>query len=450
MATAKFGRRSGAPLRCVPVPDLRPFRGLRYDPSAVPDLGAVLCPPYDVISPAERERLAARDPRNAVRVELPIASAGGAESPYEAAANTFKSWVHDGTLRREDRPLVYLYEQRYSLTDGREASARGFFCRLRLEPYGPGSGVRPHEHTMSAPKEDRFKLLSAVQANLSPVLFLYESDDQGISSSRLMAELMANAPAAEAIGPGGLRNRLWLADPDSSDRARDLVRLASSHPVTIADGHHRYETALRYREQPDAPPGSDFVLALLYDAGSGGLALLPWHRVLGGDVDAGALMASVADWFVVTPIKTSEQLMRALADAGASGGASKSGVFGLWTRGGGALLTVDRVRVEGVLDGSKSEDLRWLDVSVLSSTLSRMIGRPTESLSADGTLTYVADAREAVALVESGQAEATFLLAPTPVESVLAVAAAGQHMPAKSTFFHPKAATGVVFNPLSE
>ncbi len=432
------------------MPDLRPFRGLRYDPSAVPDLGAVLCPPYDVISAAERERLAARDPRNAVRVELPVTPPGGAESPYEAAARIFDGWIRDGTLRRDDRPRLYVYEQRYSLGDGREAAARGFFCRLALEPYGQGSGVRAHEHTMSAPKEDRFRLLSAVRANLSPVLFMYESGESGETAARILDALTADAPVVEAIGPGGVRNRLWLVDPKSSAQAHELLRLASANPLTIADGHHRYETALRYGEQPDAPPGADFVLALLYDAHSGGLALLPWHRVLVGDVDGGALMKSAADWFDVTAIKTSDQLMAALADAGGSGGRSRSGVFGLWTRDGGALLTVDRERVEIVLDRSQSEDLRWLDVSVLSSTLSRMIGRPTESLSANGTLMYVADAREAVAKVESGQAQATFLLAATPVESVLAVAAAGQHMPAKSTYFHPKAATGIIFNPLSE
>ena len=164
------------------------------------------------------------------------------------------------------------------------------------------------------------------------------------------------------------------------------MRLASANPLTIADGHHRYETALRYREQPDAPPGADFVLALLYDARSGGLALLPWHRVLASDVDAGALLTSAADWFVVTRCNTWEEVIGGLADAGGPGGVSKSGVFGLWTRAGGALLTVDRVRVESVLDRSQSEALRWLDVSVLSSTLTRMIGKPTESLSADGSL----------------------------------------------------------------
>ena len=126
------------------------------------------------------------------------------------------------------------------------------------------------------------------------------------------------------------------------------------------------------------------MLALLYDARSGGLSLLPWHRVLSGNVDAGGLLASAADWFVVTRCNTSEEVIAAMADIGDPGGAPKSGVFGLWTRAGGALLTVDRERVEGVLDGSQSEDLRWLDVSVLSGTLSRMIGRPTESLSADG------------------------------------------------------------------
>jgi len=432
------------------VPELLPFRALRYDAAAVPDLSVVVCPPYDVISPAERELLAARDPRNAVHVELPVGEVGGALSPYEAAADTFSGWIADGTLRRDERPMIYVYEQRYRAADGSEQRARGFFARLRLEPYGPTSGVLPHEHTLSGPKEDRFRLMSAVQANLSPVLFLYDHGDQGAAAEGHMQALISAPPEIEALGPGGLVNRLWVADPAESDHARELRALAAFGPLTIADGHHRYETALRFRDQPDAPNGADFALALLYDAHSGGLVLLPWHRVLRGIGEGRALMDAASEWFTVTPCNGSAELLAALAGGDGWEVAAHPGLIGLWTSEGGALLEVDRERVHGLLPASASETLRWLDVTVLSSTLSRMIGRAPEELATNGTLTYVSDAHAAIAQVDSGAADAAFLLRPTPIEDVIAVAAAGEHMPAKSTFFHPKAATGLVFNLLTD
>ncbi|MGI8929661.1 MAG: DUF1015 domain-containing protein [Candidatus Limnocylindrales bacterium] len=428
------------------MPQLLPFRALRYDAAAVPDLSAVLCPPYDVISGAERELLAARDPRNAIHVELPISEAGDAVSPYEAAARTFSGWIADGTLRRDERQMIYVYEQRYQAADGSERAARGFFARLRLEPYGSTSGVLPHEHTLRGPKEDRFRLMSAVQANLSPVLFLYDNGDQGAAAEQHMEALTDVPPEVEALGPGGLINRLWVADPAESDHARELMALAASGPLTIADGHHRYETALRYRDQPGAPNAADFVLGLLYDARSGGLGLLPWHRVFRGVAEGKELLAAASEWFAVTPCRSSADLVAALVEDEPSAPRR----IGLWTPEGGALLEVDREHVAGLLPASASERLRWLDVTVLSSTLSRMIGSAPEELATDGNLTYVSDASTAVAQVESGAADVAFLLRPTPIEDVIAVAAAGEHMPAKSTFFHPKAATGLVFNPLAD
>jgi uncharacterized protein (DUF1015 family) len=413
------------------VPDLQTFRALRYDTSAVPDLSTVLCPPYDVIDSAERERLA-RDPRNAVNVELP--------DNYDAAAATLSRWINEGTLRRDAQPLIYLYEQRYAAADGSEMAARGFFCRLRLEPYGPTSGVLPHEHTMTGPKEDRFRLMSAVKANLSPVLFLYEDGARGAAAGALLNRLIEAQPTVETIGPGGLLNRIWIADPADSDDARELMQIAAARPVTIADGHHRYETALRYRDEVGGG-SSEFVLALMYEAISGGLALLPWHRVL-SDVDGDQLLASSAEWYSIASSGSPEDVRAKVA--------ATPGSIGLWTREGGAILHADRAKVAPLLPSSASETLRWLDVSVLSSTLSRMIGTSTEALAAQGRLTYLSDASAAVALVTTGKAVAAFLLRPTPIEDVMAVAASGEHMPAKSTFFYPKAATGIVFNPLTD
>lgn len=413
------------------MPDLRPFRGLRYDLSVAGDLGAVLCPPYDVISAQERARLADRDLHNAVRLELPVAEAGQVDQ-YAAAASLLDQWQGEGVLTRDERPLLYVYEQRYSLA-GADRVARSFFCRLGLEEYGEGSGVRPHERTMSAPKEDRFGLLSATRVNLSPVLLMYDDNAGGASSARLMKALTSAPPVARGAGPDGVEQRLWTVDPDAVPEAREVLAIASARPLSIADGHHRYETALRYRAQPDAPPGAKWVLALLYDAHSGGLALRPWHRVVAGPLDAAVALSAAATVFASEPVKDAQEL---LARMRVSDPAPPPGTLGLWTRETGALLTVD--------PGRSGE----LDVDVLSDTLPAMIGSTSEELSANGRLTYTADAPQAIAAVDEGRADVAFLLRPTPVEAVLSVAQAGGFMPAKSTYFHPKAATGLVFNPL--
>jgi uncharacterized protein (DUF1015 family) len=420
------------------VPDLLPFRALRYNASAIGDLSNVLCPPYDVISAAERERLAGLDPRNAVHVELP--------DSYDIARTTFARWIADGTLRRDDQPLIYVYEQRYRTTDGQDATSRGFFCRLRLEPYGPESGVRPHERTLSAAKEDRFQLMQAVPANLSAGLFLYDDEEQGRAAAARVAELTAGKPVVEAVGPGGLPNRLWIAGPAESPAAQSLLDIASARPVTIADGHHRYETALRYCTDVGGGDAAGTVLALMFEAHSGGLALRPWHRVLHGVHDS-VLSAGVEDSFVVTQASTPDELLRDLAAAPADA----PGVFGLWTAQGGALLELrEPSAVIQFPSGRDSEAVDRLDVSVLSATLSRMFGTSAETLAADGRLTYATDATQAIADVQEHRADAAFLLRPTPTEAVLSVAEAGDYMPAKSTLFYPKAATGLVFNPLSD
>jgi uncharacterized protein (DUF1015 family) len=389
---------------------------LRYTPAAVPDLAAVLCPPYDVISTDERRGLIERDPYNAVRLELP--------DSYDDATALLASWQDAGVLARDERPLVYIYEQRYVVGDS-ERVARSFFCRLRLEPYGPGSGVRPHEHTLAAPKKDRFHLLEATRVNLSPVLLLYDDARGGAASASLLDELTGAPPTASAAGPGGVGQRLWAIDPEAVPAANELLELAGRAPLTIADGHHRYETALRYRATSGAPPDADHVLALLYDAHSGGLALRPWHRVVADSL--------AARWFAGRVVRDAQDLVDQMKLAESE---TTPGIFGVWTRDGGMLLKIAPDRSQE------------LDVDILSSTLPQMIGATTDELNANGRLTYTSDAWQAIAAVDSGAAEVCFLVRPTPVESVLQVASAGGFMPPKSTFFHPKAATGLVFNPL--
>jgi uncharacterized protein (DUF1015 family) len=286
--------------------------------------------------------------------------------------------------------------------------------------------------------------MKAVHANLSPVLFLYNDDELGRAAAGLVAELTTAEPLVEAIGPGGLRNRLWLADPAASKAAQALLDLAGARPVTIADGHHRYETALRYCAEMGGDDASGYLLALLYEAHSGGLALRPWHRLLRG-VDESAVSA-LDQWFEPTNKSTPEELLRDLDKSPAD----KPGVFGLWTASGGSLLEARPGAASALPSAAASEAEGRLDVSVLSATLSRMFGTPTETLAADGRLTYATDAGEAIGDVQAHRADAAFLLRPTPIEDVLAVAEAGDYMPAKSTLFYPQAATGLVFNPLGD
>jgi uncharacterized protein (DUF1015 family) len=417
------------------VPELRPFRGLRYSAARVPDLSAVLCSPYDVISVAERERLLARDPANAVRLELPAPTPAQATADdFARAAQTLQAWISDGTLARDERPMLYVYEQHFTASDGTARVARSFFGELRLEKYGPGSGVRPHEHTLGPAKEHRFQLLRATATHLSPVLLIYEGD-----SGALFDELTTGARPNEAIGPDGVGQRLWAIDPELVPAAKDLLALAGAQPLTIADGHHRYETALRYRDSPGAPAGADHVLALLFSAASGGLELEPWHRVITNAPDQARVLKTAAELFDATPTASGDELVEAIQ------GSKQAGILGVWTRSGGSVL---RVKPNGVGPSGVSDEVRRLDVSVLSGTLQPMIGASEAELTAQGRLTYTHDAREAVHRVEQSEADVCFLLRPTPVGQVLAVAAAGDFMPPKSTYFHPKAATGLVFDPL--
>ena len=435
------------------MPDIRPFRALRFDPSSVGDLGLVVAPPYDVIDPEERRRLVARHPANVVRLDMPAEEVGDApDDRYRRAARTLAAWRSDGTLRKDPHPSLYVYEQTYRVpgTDV-ERTQRGFFARLRLEPYGSDGGVLPHERTLSAPKEDRYKLLRATGVNTSPVVGLY--DDAARSVPGLLAEVTARAAGVDLTDDDGVRHRLWAITADGTGRdgeiARGLIAAAARGPVTIADGHHRYETALRYRDERrmtrscEEDPAFDYLLMLFLEA-SEPLTVLPTHRIVrGAGQAASGLLGRVGELFDVEPISSADELVaETRAGVLASGG---KGRFGLWTRDGGARLTARRAALRPELPPG-GDALRHLDVTVLGAALERLVGLDAEAV-AGGAVGYTKSADEAVAAVETGDADAAFLLEPTPVASIEAVARDGDVMPQKSTYFYPKALTGLVINP---
>jgi len=437
------------------LPDLRPFRALRYEPSRVRDLAAVVAPPYDVIDPEMRARLVARDPANVVRLDMPVEELGdGPDDRYRRAARTLAAWRSDGTLRKDPQPSIYVYEQRYLIPGTeRERTQRGYFARLRLEPYGPDSGVLPHERTLSGPKEDRYKLLRATGVNTSPVVVLFD-DISGSTEDRLAA-VAGGPPDLDVSDDDGVCHRMWSlpasGDGPASIVAGSLLEAGGSAPVTIADGHHRYETALRYRDERrmsrscDEDPPFDYVLALMLEATRQELTVLPTHRLVRriGSGGAEQLLARAPELFDIEPIESSEAMKAALTGGDAAGG---RGRFGLWTRAGGAILTARRDAFAPFLPAG-GEAVRSLDVTLLATALDRLAGIDADAV-ADGAVGYAKSAEDAIAAVDTGSgADAAFLLEPTPVVSIEAVAREGDVMPQKSTYFYPKALTGLVINP---
>ncbi|HEY7969458.1 MAG TPA: DUF1015 domain-containing protein, partial [Candidatus Limnocylindrales bacterium] len=330
---------------------------------------------------------------------------------------------------------------------------RGFFARLRLEPLEPGSGVLPHERTLAAAREDRYRLLRATGVNTSPVVGLYA--DRSGRASAILATLSAGVPVVDAVDDDGVRHRLWVVEADgpAAEPVAELIAIASAEAVTIADGHHRYETALRYRDERrmsrscEEDPAFDYLLMLFLETTAEPLTVLPTHRIVRGLGDAGvsALWDGLDALFDVRPADRTE-----LCDAfgGTEGRRGGDGRFGLWTRTGGAILTARRPAFARILpDGGPA--LRGLDVVLLGAALEQLAGIDREAVASAGRLGFtksVEEALEAVDLAADG-ADAAFLLEPTPVESITSVAQEGGVMPQKSTYFYPKALTGLVLNP---
>jgi uncharacterized protein (DUF1015 family) len=438
------------------VPNVRPFRALRFEPSVAGDLALVTAPPYDVISPDERAKLAARHPSNVVRLDLPVDEAGDEpDDRYRRAARTLAAWRSDGTLRKDSHPSVYVYEQTYRVPGSEtERTQRGFFARLGLEPLEAGSGVLPHERTLTGPKEDRYKLLRATGVNTSPVVVLFD-DASGTTGERL-ATVAAGSPDVEVVDDDGVRHRLWPVPADgdgpSAELAAALMAAASAGPVTIADGHHRYETAIRYRDERrmtrscEEDPAFDYLLTLFLEASGEPLTVLPAHRLVRGigDEAAASMLARAGELFDVEPVASSVSLADAFGStADARGG---EGRFGLWTRGGGALLRARRSAFLASLPAG-GEALRGLDVTLLGVALEQLAGLDARAV-AGGAIGYTTSAREAIAAVDRADGvDAAWLLQGTPVAAIEAVARDGDVMPQKSTYFYPKALTGLVINP---
>ena len=256
------------------MPEVRPFRALRYESDVIGDLAVVVSPPYDVVDPTEAAELLARHPKNAIRLDLPIGEQGdGPDDRYRRAARTFAAWRSDGTFHKDPRPSLYAYEQSTPATGEHAARVeRGFFGRLRLEAFGPDSGVAPREAPLPAQREDRYKLLRATGVNTSPIVCRLV--DPAGDASRILAAAANGTPAIDLVDAHGTRHRLWTlaAEGPDADAVAGLLAAAGRSQVAIADGQARYELALRYRDERrmsrscEEDPAFDYILTLFVES----------------------------------------------------------------------------------------------------------------------------------------------------------------------------------------
>lgn len=447
--------RAGALASRRPMAEIQPFRALRYASAKVSDLSRVIAPPYDVISPEQREALAARDPHNVVHLILPKERDG--LTRYQVAARALESWVGDGTLGRDTKPALYVMAEEFE-HGGQRHVRRGVQVRLRLHEFSEGV-VLPHEKTLSGPKADRLDLIKEVRANLSPIFGLVPDDDG--RTQALLAGLTSHAPDAEGRSDDGVVHRLYVVnDPEAIASVQTAM---AAQRVYIADGHHRYETALDYRDRLDASGkapdrGSHkYVLAYLCPMTDPGLVILPTHRVLFGlkaTLDASDRRAALEEFFTRHPaaenLSDPQGLASALNRLQVSGGAGPAFLIAVPHRALSTILRlkpgVDLSRVEGM---PNSPVLRSLDVPVLHGVVfQRVLGLTPESQERQENLRYVKDASEVVRLLASGECQVGVFLNPTRMAQVRSVAECGEAMPQKSTFFYPKLPSGMVMNPI--
>jgi uncharacterized protein (DUF1015 family) len=415
---------------------IAPLRALHYDPSRVGRLTDVVAPPYDVIDGDQRAELEGRSPYNVVRIDLPAG-----EDPYAAAAEQLDRWREQGVVVRDRTPAIWALAQDYTGPDGRRRTRTGFLARVRVEDYGAGR-IRPHERTHPGPKEDRLRLTRATKANLSPIFSLYDDPDR--TAQEALAAGTEREPWATTTDDDGTVNRLWRVD----DEATIATVAEALHPreLLIADGHHRYETARVYAEEVGGEGAHRYVLMCLVALQDPGLTVFPTHRLLKG-LDSErqeALAIAIRRDFEIERLDTTGQL------APAHGNHVTLGYIDAHFKQPFKLRLKDPALAEAALP-DHAEPYRRLDTAVLEALILKGALKMTdEDIDHLAGLGYARNFDEALRLVETAKYDAAFFMAPTPVEQVQAVAAAGESMPPKSTYFFPKVPTGLIFNPLAD
>lgn len=431
--------------------DIQSFRGWRYDLGRVGTLSDVVAPPYDVIDPALQDALYARHPNNVIRLDLnkPEAGDNDQQNRYTRAARLLKDWQQDGIVRQEGEPALYLCHQTFTV-DGKERTRRGLLARVRLERFGEGR-IYAHEETMPGPRADRLSLMRATGMNLSPIFGLYPDPANAVQEK--LAAAVRRALPLEAVDHLGAVSRLWpITD---SQLIRETRSLLYPHPVFIADGHHRYETSLRYRDElhaagaaRDPEAAAHFTLMMLVGMSDPGLLILPTHRLISGipNVTAEWLRAVLGSHFDVEVVGRGQAAARAAWDKIEAAG--EQGLLGFGTAADDAWL-IARFRAPDEMDklaADHSPNWRRLAVSVLHVLVLNRLIRDAAGNEPSCKFVHLLD--EVTAAVAAKHCQLAALVPPVSMSHVEEIAGSLEKMPPKSTYFYPKVLSGLVFNPV--
>ena len=456
--------------------EVYPFRGIRYNQGIIGDLSVVICPPYDIIAPEQQNFYYGKSDYNAIRLEYPLTdsrllSADSYNSKYSQAAITFQQWLKQGVLQIDDYPAFYLHEHYFTYL-GEERRRRGLIARVKLEPWG--TGIYPHEETVSKAKVDRLQLMRACQANFSPLFALYQDSEQKIAS--VLSEASQVKPIIDISvpspligeGEGGERHTIWAITNSKSQQ--QIKRSLAAQALYIADGHHRYETALVYQQERYSlhSESSSFVIASaakqslsgkealnyvmmeLVDFSDPGLVILPIHRLVRGIAPStlAKLESQLKNFFTLDYVPlatesllTSRHCEQSEAISKMIGGAVL-GIIGMEPQ---SLLILKRrqgVSTETLMPYNRSQAYKEFGISLLNHIILDKVLSEAKDLDIVSTV----DVNEAYQQIKEGKYQLAFLLNPLQPEIIKAVADAKDRLPRKSTYFYPKLPTGLVIN----
>lgn len=425
--------------------EIKGYKGLRFNCEKAGKIEELVCPPYDIISDQQREEYIKTNPHNIIRLELPKG-----DDKYNKAAEILKDWLENGILVKEDKPAIYIYEEEFTAYGERKA-IKGIICRVKLEEFSKGI-ILPHEFTLSKAKEDRLNLMKATNCNFSQIYSLYM--DGGKNTLGKIDSLSKSEPDIQLQDNDNVTHRMWIIKDEKA--IADICSDFTDRKLYIADGHHRYETALNYRnylrEQGLAKEGDacDYQMMMLVDMEHPGLVVFPTHRLVRNldSFNAERVIDGCKEYFDVTEhsdINTIESTLMELYNQGKKAYAFYCGGSSY------KLLVLKDTNIIKKLLPNASTATQQLDVTILHTLiLEKIFGIDAENMAKQINLTYTKIFDEAISSVQQGNSQCAFILNPTRVSEIREVASNGEKMPQKSTYFYPKMITGLVMNQLED
>ncbi len=420
---------------------IEPIRGLRYNQEAVSDLSLVVTPPYDVIDDKAQSLYYQRHPYNIIRLEYckSYPTDDQQQNRYSRAADTFANWRAQNILTQENEPALYLYEQQFVLQE-KVYRRKAFFAGLKVEPYKAGN-IKPHEETLPHAKQDRLSLLRTCRANFSPIFGIYA--EKNLEAINILTQAASSQPTTEFQDELGQCHRLWVIT--NKEAIREVQELLKHYPVFIADGHHRYETALSYAQECNRPGAHNYILAALVSLHDPGLVILPTHRLVKypSGVDFEQVYQKLQERFTVThSISSLECLMNLLSS-------SPRHSFGFFTAPDNFYLLTPKpdFNLLQYMPSEQSTEWKKLDVSILHHLiLQDVFTLDKNAWGEQEFLKYTRAEADALEQVQTGTFDCAFFLKPPGKNELIAVSKAGERMPQKSTYFYPKLSTGLVIH----